>query len=118
MAHIGENRLIRKSWTIRTGVSKTRLFWIHIFNNGIWTLQKFENQKAFRKEALEMSIIGIDKNSQRTSNEGLIGQNFSRWEEMKNASGFEPAFARLISKNNGWHNKNKSSAKIKGLFWF
>jgi len=63
-----------------------------------------------------MSIIGIDKNSQHTSNEGLIGQNFSRWEEMKNASGFEPGFWRLISKNNGWHNKNKdeSTAKIKG----
>lgn len=63
-----------------------------------------------------MSIIGIDKNSQRTSNEGLIGQNFSRWEEMKNASGFEPGFWRLISKNNGWHNKNKdeSTALIKG----
>lgn len=35
---------------------------------------------------------------------------------MKNASGFEPGFWRLISKNNGWHNKNKdeSTAKIKG----
>jgi hypothetical protein len=35
---------------------------------------------------------------------------------MKNASGFEPAFARLISKNNGWHNKNKVPRKLKDYF--